>query len=83
MAVERMAGQQIGDRALLALLGAITGVVMIFVGNPGWGLFVAVCAAVLAAIGFFLSASPRVSGGVMRISAIIMAMFGIDFSVLG
>lgn len=81
--VERMAGQQIGVRAVLAFLGAITGVVMIFIGKPRWGLFFAVCAALLGAIGFFLSASPRVGGRVMRIFAIVMAMFGIGLTVLG
>ncbi len=54
MAIEKRAGQQIGMTAMLALLGAITGVVMIFVGKPGWGLLLAVCAAVLGAIGFFI-----------------------------
>lgn len=68
---------------MLALLGAITGVVMIFVGKPGWGLLLAVCAVVLGAVGCFLPASPPVSGGVIRIFAIVIAIFGIGLSVLG
>ena len=67
---------------MLALLGAITGVVMIFVGKPGWGLLLAVCAVVLGAVGLFLPASPPVRGGVIRLFAIAIAIFGIGLSVL-
>ena len=48
MAIEKTA-QQIGMTALLALLAAIAGVVAVFVGQPGWGLVFAVCAALLGA----------------------------------
>ncbi|MGZ9186976.1 MAG: hypothetical protein ACXW6R_20025 [Candidatus Binatia bacterium] len=68
---------------MLALLGAITGVVMIFVGKPGWGLLLAVCAVVLGAVGLFLPAWPQVRGGVIRLFAIAIAIFGIGLSVLG
>ena len=68
---------------MLAFLGSITGVVMIFVGKPGWGLLLAVCAAILGTVGFFLPASPQVSAGVIRIFAIVIAIFGIGLSVLG
>ena len=78
-----MAGRRIGVRAVLALLGAITGVVMIFVGKPGWGLLLAVCAVVLGAVGLILPASPPVRGGVIRVFAIAIAIFGIGLSVLG
>ena len=77
------ARQQIGMTAMLALLAAITGVVAAFLGRPRWGLLFAVCAALLGATGFFISASPRVSGGVMSIVAIVIAIFGIGLSVLG
>ena len=83
MAVEKTAGPQIGMTALMALLAAIAGVLAVFVGKPWWGLVFAACAAVLGAIGFFISASPRVSGGVMSIVAIVIAVFGIGLSVLG
>jgi hypothetical protein len=42
-----------------------------------------VCAALLGAIGFFLSASPRAGNAIIRIFAIVMAIFGIGLSVLG
>jgi hypothetical protein len=53
---------------VLALLGAITGVVMIFVGKPGWGLLLAVCAVVLGAVGllcgeFQLRSLPTTAAG--------------------
>jgi hypothetical protein len=67
---------------VLALLGAITGVVMIFVGKPGWGLLLAGCAVVLGALGLLLPASPPVRGGVIRLFAIAIAIFGIGLSVL-
>ena len=67
----------------MALVAAIIGVVMVFAGNPGWGLIIEVTAAVLGAIGFFMAASPRVSGGVLSIVAIVIAVFGIGLSVLG
>jgi hypothetical protein len=57
--------------------------VMIFDGKPGWGLVLAVCAAVLGTVGFFLPASPPISGGVIRIFAVVIAIFGIGLSVLG
>ena len=68
---------------MLALLGAIGGMIMIFAGRPGLGLLLAACAAILGAIGFFISASPRISGGMMSIVAIVIAIFGIGLSVLG
>jgi len=43
----------------------------------------AVCAALLGAIGFFMSASPGVIGGMISIVAIVIAVFGIGLSVLG
>ena len=83
MATDETAGQRIGMTAMLALLAAIAGVIAVFVGQPGWGLLFAIGAAVLGAIGFFMSASPRVSGGMISIVAIVIGVFGIGLSVLG
>ena len=83
MATRRVAEQPIGMTAMLALLGAISGMVMVFAGKPGWGLLLAACAAILGAIGFFISATPRINGGVMSIVAIVIAIFGIGLAVLG
>jgi len=56
--------------------------VLIFDGHPGWGL-VELLAIVLGVTGFFMSVSPRVSGGILSIAAIVIAVFGMGFSLLG
>ena len=53
---------------MLALLGAIGGMIMVFAGRPGLTLQLAAGAAILGAIAFFISASPRISGGMMSMS---------------
>lgn len=82
MKLEKKVEQRTGSAAILALIAALGGVVLIFAGNAGWGLLLAVIAAVLGVIGFFMSASPRLSGGVLSIVAIVLAVFGIGLSVL-
>lgn len=79
MAVE----QKTGTAATLAIIAAIGGVVLVFTGNPGWGLLMELVAGLLGVIGFFMAASPRVSGGILSIAAIVIAVFGIGISVLG
>lgn len=69
--------------ATLAIIAAIGGILLIFSGHPGWGLVVELLAIVLGVIGFFMSASPRVSGGILSITAIVIAVFGMGFSLLG
>ena len=51
--------------------------------RPGLALLLAACAAILGAIAFFISASPRISGGMISIVAIVIAIFGIGLSVVG
>ena len=75
--------QQTGMAATLAIIAAIGGMVLIFMGNPFWGFLVELCAIVLGIVGFFMAASPRVSGGILSIAAIVIAVFGLGFSVLG
>jgi hypothetical protein len=79
MAIE----QKTGMAATLAIIAAIGGIVLIFAGNPGWGLIVELAAGLLGVIGFFMAASPRVSGGILSIVAIVLAVFGLGMSVLG
>jgi hypothetical protein len=78
MAIE----QRTGTAATLAIIAAIGGFVLIFTGNPGWGLLVEVIAGVLGAVGFIMAASPRVSGGMLSIAAIVLAVIGLGISVL-
>ena len=79
MAIE----QRTGTAATLAIIAAIGGFVLIFTGNPGWGLLVELLAGLLGAVGLFMAASPRVSGGMLSIAAIVLAVFGLGISVLG
>jgi hypothetical protein len=40
-------------------------------------------AGLLGAIGLVMAASPRVSGGMLSLAAILIAVFGLGISVLG
>jgi hypothetical protein len=75
--------QRTGIAATLAIVAAIGGMILIFSGHPGWGLLVELLAIVSGIVGFFMSASPRVSGGLLSIAAIVIAVFGMGFSLLG
>jgi len=79
MAIE----QKTGTAATLAIIAAIGGIVLVFVGNPGWALLVEIVAVALGAVGFFMAASPRVGGGLLSIAAIVVAVFGVGIAVLG
>jgi hypothetical protein len=79
MAIE----QRTGTAATLAIIAAIGGFILIFTGNPGWGLLVELVAGLLGAVGLFMAASPRVSGGLLSIAAMIIAVIGLGISVLG
>jgi hypothetical protein len=75
--------QKTGTAATLAIVTAIGGFVLIFTGNPGWGLLAELIAGLLGAIGLVMAASPRVSGGMLSLAAIVIAVFGLGISVLG
>ena len=75
--------QRTGTAAVLAIVAAIGGFVVLFTGNPGWALIVELIALALGVIGFFMAASPRVSGAIISIAAIVIAVIGTGVSVLG
>lgn len=79
MAIE----QRTGTAATLAIIAAIGGFVLIFTGNPGWGLLAELIAGLLGAVGLLMAASPRVSGGLLSIAAMVLAVIGLVISVLG
>jgi hypothetical protein len=79
MAVE----QRTGTAATLAIISAVGGFILIFTGNPGWGLLAEIVAGFLGAVGLVMAASPRVSGGMLSITALVIAFFGLGVSVLG
>ena len=75
--------QKTGTAAILAIVAAIGSILLVFSGNPGWGLIAALFAGLLGAVGLFMAASPRVSGGMLSIAAMVIAVFGLGISVLG
>jgi hypothetical protein len=75
--------QKTGTAALLAIIAAIGGFVVLFTGNPGWALVIELVAVALGVVGFFMAASPRVSGGLISIAAMIIGVLGVGVSVLG
>lgn len=75
--------QRVGTAAGLSIAGAIGCFLATFTGHPIGGLFLAIAAILLGLVGFVMSASPRVSGGILSIIAIVLSIFGIGASVLG
>lgn len=75
--------QRTGTAATLAIVAALGGLIATFTGHPGWGLILALLAILLGAIGLVRAASPRVSGGILSIIAIIVAVLGLGVAGLG
>jgi len=75
--------QPTGTAATLAIVAAVGGVIATFTGHPVWGLLVELAAILLGAIGVLRAASPRVSGGVWSIVAIVIGVIGLGVAVLG
>ncbi|MBE0596819.1 MAG: hypothetical protein IH614_06105 [Desulfuromonadales bacterium] len=75
--------QKAGTGAILAIVAAIGSYVLSFSGRPGFGLLAALIALPLGVFGLVRAASPRVSGGIMSIVAIALAIFAIGVAVLG
>ena len=74
--------QQKSTVAVVAILAAIGGVLASFTGHPFWGMFIGLGSIALGAVGLGLSASPKVSGGILSISAIILSIIGLGLSIL-
>ncbi len=71
--------QKTGTAAILAIVAAIGGILLVFSGNPGWALIVELIALVCGALGFFMAVSPRVSGAILSIAAMIIAGLAFPF----
>lgn len=67
----------------LAIIAAIGGMIATFTGHPVWGLVIDLVATPLGVMGLLMAASPRVSGGVLSILAIVVAVIGLGLAVLG
>jgi hypothetical protein len=72
-----------GILAIIAILAAIGSFILTFSGRPVFGLLAALAAVPLGVAGLVMAASPRVSGGIMSIVAIVLAVFGLGVAVLG
>ncbi len=75
--------QKTGTIAIIAIVCAIGSWIATFTGHPIIGILAAVAAVPLGAIGLAMSASPRVSGGLMSLAAIIIGVAGVVVGILG
>lgn len=74
--------QKTGLAATLSILAALGAYVLTCVGQPGWGLLAAIASIPLGLIGFVMAASPKVSGGILSIVAIILGALATIVSLL-
>jgi hypothetical protein len=74
--------QRTGIAATLAIVAAIGSYIASCTGNWGLGLFAAIVAVPLGVVGLLMSASPRVTGGIMSIAAIVLAVIGVVLALL-
>lgn len=74
--------QKTGMFATISIVAAIVSYLMTFNGHTVWGVLLALIAIPLGIGGFVMAASPRVSGGIMSIVAIIAAVFAIGVAVI-
>lgn len=75
--------QRTGVAATVSILLAIGSYVSTCVGRPILGLILAFCAIPLGGLGMAMAASPRVSGGILSITAIVLGIVGIAVAVIG
>jgi hypothetical protein len=74
---------QRGTAATLAIVAAIAGYIVTFGGHPVWGLLIQVFAVLAGILGLVMSVSPRVTGGLISLAAIILGVLGMGVAVLG
>ncbi len=75
--------QRTGVAATLSIIAAIGGFVVIFTRHPVWGLLISGVAVLLGIVGLISAASPRVSGGILSIVAIVLGVIAFAFAILG
>jgi hypothetical protein len=75
-------GSKTGIAAILALVAAVGSYLLSFSGRPIWALFAAIISVPLGAVGLVMAASPRVSGGIMSIIAMVLGVGGVILAVL-
>jgi hypothetical protein len=75
--------QKTGTTAIAAIAAAVISIIATFSGHAVIGLLVALVSLPLGALGMAMAVSPRVSGGMLSIGAIVLGIFGIGIAVLG
>lgn len=75
--------QRTGVAATLSIVAAVVAFIVLFTGHPVWALIVAGFAVLAGILGLISAASPRVSGGVLSILAIVLGVIAFAFAILG
>jgi hypothetical protein len=75
--------QKTGIAATISLITAILSWIVTFTGHPIWGMLLGLVSIVPGIVGFVMAASPRVSGGILSIIAIVFGILGLGLAVLG
>lgn len=81
--MEQRIEQRTGIAAAISILAAVGSYILTCMGHPVWGLILALISVPAGIIGLVMAASPRVSGGILSIVAIILGAIGVLVAVLG
>jgi hypothetical protein len=68
--------------AKLAIAAAIVSIVASVTGHPIWGIVAGLLGVLLSAMGFLSAASPKVRGGMLSVSALVLSVIGLGLAVL-
>lgn len=74
--------QKAGTGAILAIIAALASYALSFSGHAIWGLLAALITLPLGIFGLLRAASPRVSGGILSIVALVLGVLAIGVAVL-
>lgn len=81
--MEQRIEQRTGIAAAISILAAVGSYILTCMGHPVWGLILALISVPAGITGLVMAASPRVSGGILSIVAIILGAIGVLVAVLG
>lgn len=74
--------QRTGCAATLAILAALGCYLAVCSGRPGMGILLSVISLPLGVAGLVMAASPRVSGGLLSVAAIVLGGIGFVLSLV-
>lgn len=75
--------EKTGGLAIGAIVAALVSFLLTFTGHQLFGLICGVLSIPLGVVGLVMAASPRVSGGMLSIAAIVLGAIAIGVAVLG